>query len=116
MLKYTCDICDVEAVSSHRVERYQLALELCSPHLKSWLEHENMELGLNPINDQDATGLSRAVMDILVAQHSRGEITEQEGGVKAQTINSQNGITALHKIVDAFIAEQKAMISTAPQA
>jgi hypothetical protein len=109
MVKYLCDVCGKEAVSSHKVERYQYALELCNDHLKDWVDLLLKELPLLRIAPDIDTHISRSLIDVVVAGNRDTMVMNVKPGEPGQPMKSQVelGIEGLHRLTNFFIETNK---------
>ena len=107
MITYTCDVCGATAVSSTKVDRYRIQLDLCEGHLREWVKTAKEALQGHDLTTQALDAYSRPLMDLLVLANSVAAVdpATQPQGAPA---DGAKGVQALHEIVDRFIAAHKA--------
>ena len=102
MVKYECDVCGKEAVSTHRVDRYQIGLELCAAHLPAFVDHALKHLPQVRTQQVD-NGLARTLMDALVAGSGHVDPPKDAPENTPPGFDPAKGIKHLHDVVDFFI-------------
>lgn len=104
-VKYTCDICPKEAVSAHRVERYNLSLDLCEGHLSLFMDY--LLKKLPPWRSAAVDhNLSRSLMDAAVNGY-KAPAPDPAQPAQAAPAKMPPNIQHLHSLVDFFIKTNK---------
>lgn len=108
MVSYTCDVCGIKAVSSNKVDRYGISLDLCEAHLFNWVNYAQASLAKEPLGGDEAHLLSRSLMDALVAQRGREIFQGPDEAAPGIRLNPAKGIQELQALIQAFVDARKA--------